>query len=125
MMPMSTGGAGGVGGAAAAVPIASAMATRIAIRSPLLILASCRFTERRSGSNTLLAPASRILSRPRENTCLSGGDVLNQEPQQGSHGQAPADEPLDLERQNRVADDLAGGGGRSRDAAADRSEEHT
>src|SRR5262247_1475181 len=108
MMPMST---GGVGGAAAAVPIARATPARSAIQSLLLIPASCRIAEGDLDQNTLSASASRILSRPRENTCLSADDVLNQEPQQGSHGQAPADEPLDLERQNRVADDLAGGGG--------------
>src|SRR5262245_7976340 len=44
--------------------------------------------------NTLLASASRILSRPRENTCLSADDVLNQERHQASHGQASADDPL-------------------------------
>src|SRR4029453_16872136 len=47
-------------------------------------------------SNTLPAPASRILSRPRENTCLSADDALNQEPKKGSNFQPPADEPLPL-----------------------------
>jgi hypothetical protein len=36
---------GGVGGAAAAVPLARAMPARIAIQSLLFILASCRFAE--------------------------------------------------------------------------------
>src|SRR5262245_19872785 len=121
MMPMSMGGAGG---AAAAVPTARAKPAKIAVQSLLFIRASCWVAEGDwikhppgAGVKNLVASARKHL--PKRRRCPKPRAAT------GSHGHVSADTLLTalvyhstLERKSRVADDLAGGGGRSRDAAA-------